>query len=218
MVPEVPEGDAWVWNDGVMTPESAERAFSSVVGTGIAPLLKSHGFRKQKLTFTRDRGGLTDVVNLQRSAGNSHESIRFYVNCGVYSAEFARVVGRVPQERPKEVDCQFRRRIEHLAPGIGPHVTVTADTDVSAVAEQLRAALVAALDVLGELDGPDAVARAADSDIDFDVFRYRLASGDVIGAREQFARARTEFGSEERWPRLEAQFRKAEAEYEISAI
>ncbi|NKS79937.1 DUF4304 domain-containing protein [Rhodococcus hoagii] len=178
MVPEVPEGDAWVWNAGVMTSESAERAFSSVVGTGIAPLLKSHGFRKQKLTFTRDRGGLTDVVNLQRSAGNSHESIRFYVNCGVYSAEFARVVGRVPQERPKEVDCQFRRRIEHLAPGIGPHVTVTADTDV---------------------------------------FRYRLASGDVIGAREQFARARTEFGSEERWPRLEAQFRKAEAEYEISA-
>ncbi|ORL74103.1 hypothetical protein A5905_20340 [Prescottella equi] len=214
MVPEVPEGDAWVWNDGVMTSESAERAFSSVVGTGIAPLLKSHGFRKQKLTFTRDRGGLTDVVNLQRSAGNSHESIRFYVNCGVYSAEFARVVGRVPQERPKEVDCQFRRRIEHLAPGIEPHVTVAADTDVSAVAEQMRAALVAALDVLGALDGPDAVARAADSDI---VFRYRLASGDVIGAREQFARARTEFGSEERWPRLEVQFRKAEAEYEVPA-
>ncbi|WP_237174259.1 DUF4304 domain-containing protein [Prescottella equi] len=197
-----------------MTSESAERAFSSVVGTGIAPLLKSHGFRKQKLTFTRDRGGLTDVVNLQRSAGNSHESIRFYVNCGVYSAEFARVVGRVPQERPKEVDCQFRRRIEHLAPGIEPHVTVAADTDVSAVAEQMRAALVAALDVLGALDGPDAVARAADSDI---VFRYRLASGDVIGAREQFARARTEFGSEERWPRLEVQFRKAEAEYEVPA-
>ncbi|NKS98235.1 DUF4304 domain-containing protein [Rhodococcus hoagii] len=101
------------------------------------PLLKSHGFRKQKLTFTRDRGGLTDVVNLQRSAGNSHESIRFYVNCGVYSAEFARVVGRVPQERPKEVDCQFRRRIE---PRTRDRTTRHGDrdTDVSAVAEQAR--------------------------------------------------------------------------------
>ncbi|MBM4482072.1 DUF4304 domain-containing protein [Rhodococcus hoagii] len=217
MVPEVPEGDAWVWNDGVMTSESAERAFSSVVGTGIAPLLKSHGFRKQKLTFTRDRDGLVDVVNLQRSAGNNNESIRFYVNCGVYSAEFDRVIGRVPEERPKEVDCQYRRRIEHIAPGVGPHVTVTTDTDVPAVAEQMRVALVAALDVMGRLGSPDDVARAVDSDIDFDVFRYRLASGDEVGAREQFARARTEFGSEERWPRLEVQFRKAEAEYEVPA-
>lgn len=217
MVPEVPEGDAWVWNDGVMTSESAERAFSSVVGTGIAPLLKSHGFRKQKLTFTRDRDGLVDVVNLQRSAGNNNESIRFYVNCGVYSAEFDRVIGRVPEERPKEVDCQYRRRIEHIAPGVGPHVTVTTDTDVPAVAEQMWVALVAALDVMGRLGSPDDVARAVDSDIDFDVFRYRLASGDEVGAREQFARARTEFGSEERWPRLEVQFRKAEAEYEVPA-
>ncbi|WP_231569594.1 DUF4304 domain-containing protein [Prescottella defluvii] len=200
-----------------MKSESAEHAFSSVVGTGIAPLLKEFGFRKQKLTFTRRRDGLVDVVNLQRSAGNSYESIRFYVNCGVYSAEFDRVIGRVPEERPKEVDCQYRRRIEHIAPGIGPHVTVTAGTDVPAVAEQMRAALVAALDVMGRLGGPDDVAGAVDSDIDFDVFRYRLASGDDVGAREQFARARTEFGSEERWPRLEVQFRKAEAEYEVPA-
>lgn len=199
-----------------MTSESAEDAFASLLGSHIAPLLKERGFRKQKLTFTRRREGVVDVVNLQRSAGNSHESIRFYVNCGVYSAEFDRVIGRVPQERPKEVDCQYRRRIEHIAPGIGPHVTMAAGTDVAAVAEQVCGALVAALDVMGRLGGPDDVARAAESDIDFDVFRYRLASGDDAAAREQFSRARTEFGSEERWPRLEAQFRKAEADYDVS--
>ncbi|MBM4511152.1 DUF4304 domain-containing protein, partial [Rhodococcus hoagii] len=124
-----------------MISESAERAFSSVVGTGIAPLLKSHGFRKQKLTFTRDRGGLTDVVNLQRSAREQSRVDPLLRKLRRLLGGFARVGGGFRRNAPKEVDCQFRRRIEHLAPGIGPHVTVTADTDVSAVAEQIRAAL-----------------------------------------------------------------------------
>ncbi|WP_307718215.1 DUF4304 domain-containing protein [Rhodococcus tukisamuensis] len=162
--------------------------------------------------------GLVDVVNLQRSAGNSYESIRFYVNCGVYSAEFDRVIGRSPQEHPAEVDCQYRRRIESIAAGIGPHVTVNADTDVPAVADQLCAALTSALAVMGQVRGSDDVAGSVGSDMDFDVLRYRLATGDVSGAREQYLRARSRFGAEPRWSRLQEQFRRAADSCAIAVV
>ncbi|WP_430331612.1 DUF4304 domain-containing protein [Rhodococcus sp. ACT016] len=197
---------------------SAEQAFTSVLEASVIPLLKERRFRKRKLTFTRDRDGVVDVINLQRSAGNSRESIRFYVNCGVYSAEFDRVIGREPQQRPAEVDCQYRCRIETIASGIGPHVTVHADISVPEVADQLRAALIDALAVMGELCGPDDVARAVGSDIDFDVFRYRLATGDESGARDQYARALAGFGAEPRWLRLVEQFRRAADSYAVSFV
>ncbi|SEL72547.1 DUF4304 domain-containing protein [Rhodococcus maanshanensis] len=201
-----------------MEHPSAEEALATLLGESAVPLLKEYGFRKRKLTFTRERDGLVDVINLQRSAGNSHEAIRFYVNCGVYSAEFDRVIGRTPQQRPAEVDCQYRRRIEDIATGIGPHVTVHADTDVPAVAEQLRAALTSALAVMGQLGGPDDVAHSVGSDIDFDVLRYRLATGDESGAREQYLSALSRFGAEDRWPRLEEQFRRAADSYGVAVI
>lgn len=193
-----------------MDHESVEDAFDTLMRVSAVPLLKERGFRKRKLTFARERDGMVDVVNVQRSAGNGHRSIRFYVNCGVYSAAFDRIVGRNPRERPSEVDCQFRCRIEHLAPGFGPHVTVHADTDVHTAAEDMRAALTTALDAMEAMSSPDDIARAALSYIDFDVFRYRLATGDLAAARDQYARARAEFGAEDRWPRLVAQFREAE--------
>lgn len=199
-----------------MEHPSAEQVFATLLGESAVPLLKEHGFRKRRLTFTRERDGLVDVVNLQRSAGNSYESIRFYTNCGVYSPEFDRVIGRPVQDRPAEVDCQYRRRIENIATGIGPHVTVQADTDVPAVAGQLRAALTEALAAMGQLRGPDDIVRSVGSDIDFDVLRYRLAMGDESGAREQYLRARSRFGAEPRWPRLEEQFRKAADSYPVA--
>ncbi|MFG1783887.1 DUF4304 domain-containing protein [Rhodococcus oryzae] len=201
-----------------MEHPSAEHAFTTLLGESAVPLLKEQGFRKRKLTFTRERDGLVDVINLQRSAGNSHESIRFYVNCGVYSVEFDRLIGRTPQQRPAEVDCQYRRRIESIATGIGPHVTVHADTDVPAAADELRAALTSALAVMGQLRGPDDIARSVGSDIDFDVLRYRLATGDESGAREQYVRARSRFGAEDRWQRLEEQFRKAADSYDVAIL
>ncbi|WP_258956975.1 DUF4304 domain-containing protein [Rhodococcus globerulus] len=76
---------------------TAEQSFAALLEVSAVPLLKQHGFRKQKLTFRRERD---DVVNLQRSAGNSYESIRFYINWGVYSPRFDRIIGKPEHERP----------------------------------------------------------------------------------------------------------------------
>lgn len=107
------------------------------------------------------------------------------------------------------MDCQYRRRIENIASGIGPHVTVEAGTDISATVDIVRTALTSALEVMCRLRGPDDIARFALSDIDFDVFRYRLATGDKAGADEQYLRARSQFGAEPRWQSLDELFREA---------
>lgn len=62
-----------------------------------------------------------------------------------------------------------------------------------------------------QLRGPNDIARFAVSDIDFDVFRYRLATGGKAGADEQYLRARSQFGAEPRWQRLDELFRQASA-------
>ena len=200
-----------VRDDVRMEQLTAEQSFAALIKESAVPLLKEHGFRKQKLTFRRERDDVVDVVNLQRSAGNSYESIRFYINCGVYSPGFDRIIGKPEHERPAEVDCQYRRRIENIASGIGPHVTVDAETDIPATAGIVRAALTSALEVMCQLRGPDDIVRFALSDIDFDVFRYRFATGDKAGADEQYQRARYRFGAEPRWQRLDDLFRQASA-------
>ncbi|MFE4499657.1 DUF4304 domain-containing protein [Rhodococcus sp. NPDC056743] len=199
-----------------MEQPTAEQSFATLLKESVVPLLKEHGFRKQRLTFRRERDRMIDVVNLQRSTGNSYESIRFYVNCGVYSPDFDRIIGKPEHQRPTEVDCQYRRRIENIASGIGPHVTVDAATDIPASADMLRAALTRALAVMGQLHRPEDIARFAESDIDFDVFRYRLATNDKSGANEQYRRARSQFGAEPRWQRLDELFRQASDPHEFA--
>lgn len=157
-----------------MEQPTAEQSFAALLEVSAVPLLKQHGFRKQKLTFRRERDDVVDVVNLQ-------------------------------------LDCQYRRRIENIASGIGPHVTVDAETDIPATAGIVRAALTSALEVMCQLRGPDDIVRFALSDIDFDVFRYRFATGDKAGADEQYQRARYRFGAEPRWQRLDDLFRQASA-------
>jgi hypothetical protein len=199
-----------------MEQPTAEQSFATLIKESVVPLLKENGFRKQKLTFRRERDRMIDVVNLQRSAGNSYESIRFYINCGVYSPDFDRITGKPEHQRPAEVDCQYRRRIENIASGIGPHVTVDAETDIPETAGLLRSALTSALTVMGQLHGPDDIARFAESDIDFDVFRYRLAADNNAEAHEQYRRARSQFGAEPRWQRLDELFRQASNPYNFT--
>ncbi|WP_179300780.1 DUF4304 domain-containing protein [Rhodococcus sp. ACPA4] len=157
-----------------MEQPTAEQSFAALLEVSAVPLLKQHGFRKQKLTFRRERDDVVDVVNLQ-------------------------------------LDCQYRRRIENIGSGIGPHVTVDAETDIPATADIVCAALTSALEVMCQLRGPDDIVRFALSDIDFDVFRYRFATGDKAGADEHYQRARYQFGAEPRWQRLDDLFRQASA-------
>ncbi|WP_165497015.1 DUF4304 domain-containing protein [Rhodococcus sp. ABRD24] len=138
--------------------DSVSMGFDGVERDHVRPFLKELGFRKRALVFTRVRDGLTDVLSLQRSSGNSGGNVRFYVNCGVYSAEFAAVIGETVVERPREVDCQFRCRLDSLAPAAPQWFEITADTPAEPTGSAVVVALETAVPALGTIDTTDALA------------------------------------------------------------
>ncbi|MFD1812291.1 DUF4304 domain-containing protein [Rhodococcus gannanensis] len=178
--------------------------FGGVERDHVRPLLKTLGFRKRALVFTRGRGELTDVVSLQRSSGNFGGHVRFYVNCGVHSAEFATAIGDPTVERPREVDCQFRCRLDELAPEAPQWFEIDDETDASAVGPVLVGYLDTAVRALGAVTTADELAHRISDGVAIEAFRYRVATGDWASAREIHRSVRAEFGAEPRWARIDA--------------
>jgi len=81
-----------------------EELFAEAV-SAIGGVLKPHGFRKKRFVWTRVAEGVVHEVDVQRSHGNSAESVRFYVNASAYVAEFARVIGRRVPENLASADA-----------------------------------------------------------------------------------------------------------------
>ncbi|WP_433613102.1 DUF4304 domain-containing protein [Prescottella agglutinans] len=188
--------------------DSVSMGFDGVERDHVRPFLKGLGFRKRALVFTRVRDGLTDVVSLQRSSGNTGGNVRFYVNCGVYSAEFASVIGETVVERPREVDCQFRCRLDALAPGSAQWFEIAADTPAEPIGSAVVAALGTAVPALGAIDSTDALADRIGGGVAIEAFRYRVATEDWASARALYWSIRAEFGGEARWPRIDDNLRR----------
>ena len=109
------------------------RAMKEVVGE-LQPLLKGHGFRKQRHTFNREcEPGLVQVVNFQMGPFDPpgtdeipglRENLygKFAVNLGIFVEELHGQFSHVP--RPKfvaEYYCEIRRRLGELMPGEGEY-------------------------------------------------------------------------------------------------
>jgi Domain of unknown function (DUF4304) len=72
----------------------------------VAPLLKSHGFRKKARTWWLDRDEVILLLNLQSSSfGDS-----VYVNLGVYHKSFG------TETSPPEYRCHIRARLATISP------------------------------------------------------------------------------------------------------
>lgn len=110
---------------------------NDIVKTGLAPMMKRHGFRKTGLTFTRRQGSVAHLLNLQLSQWNLGIDGRFYVNAGVMFDDMRRLRGWEPPERPTYPDCDFMVRWERLGEGLPPSIEVGADSDDAALAAWL---------------------------------------------------------------------------------
>ncbi|EME15591.1 DUF4304 domain-containing protein [Rhodococcus triatomae] len=178
--------------------------FGGVERDHVRPLLKSLGFRKRALVFTRSRGELTDVVSLQRSAGNIGGHVRFYVNCGVHSSEFAAAIGDTVADRPREVDCQFRCRLDELAPGAPQWFEIDDEDAAASLGPLLAGYLDTAARALGTVTTADELAHRISGGGAIEAFRYRVATADWASARDIYRSVRAEFGAEPRWARIDA--------------
>jgi len=98
----------------VMTAEALEGRFAAIVQVA-ADLLKAHGFRKRGRTFRRPAHGNLEVIEFQRSHGNSAATLRFTLNIGVVSAHLAGE-RELDLSKAGSADAHLRRRIGDFLP------------------------------------------------------------------------------------------------------
>lgn len=192
--------------------------FDSLVRDTVAPLLKSRGYAKRKLSWVRRTEAAVHWITLQRSQGNAPDHLRFYVELAAYVPAFARTVGAVVPDDPTKATPPYRRRFEQVVQWPGQWVDLE-DWDDASLAEALQHALGKVDEHLVALDGPEALVaamRSAGSGLDLELFAWWCATGDTAGMADQLALAEAGFGQEERWPRLFAQFERVAARFGVA--
>ncbi len=171
---------------------NASRTIDELIARGATSVLTASGFSKKGGHFHRRMGPVVQVVNFQRSNGNSGGSGVFFINVGLAFDELWKAQGhdlngpmKKALDRPLEYECHFRSRLEGLISRC-PRWWVISDDDVSfyrqisqtggdeivtspdgtgravALLSDCMARLVGELD---RIDGPDALLRHPWKDI-----------------------------------------------------
>jgi Domain of unknown function (DUF4304) len=124
----------------------------SIVNTGVAKVAREAGFKKSRLNFFRRKGTIVQVVNIQLSHWNRGLEAYFYVNIALAFDELRTHEGSPIVETPKEYECDFRRRLDHLVPGIPLIWEVTPQVDIEAIAQSLLQSFTVILGFLNQID------------------------------------------------------------------
>jgi hypothetical protein len=89
--------------------------FDEMIKEHIVPFLKKQGFKKQNLNFYKAENNLKFMFNFQKNTYNSIDWVGFYINCGIYSQEVIHTIGEPVLPNPKEYECLYNVRIDHLS-------------------------------------------------------------------------------------------------------
>ncbi|WP_254639700.1 DUF4304 domain-containing protein [Cohnella sp. GbtcB17] len=196
-----------------------QQRFNDLIKQDVKPFLAGHGFAKKSLNFSKSANGLVYIINFQKSAGNSADHVMFYVNCGIYSAELARLQSKEIQTAPQEPECHFRARIEELARAVPARFSLTDDTNMN----DLRDTLLNGLDEVVQFYDTMTGARSI---VDYYVagpylhlseesFELLLQSGDEAAARRYLEALKDKHGSENRWAIFDGKYRAIFSKYGV---
>ncbi|MFJ3957387.1 DUF4304 domain-containing protein [Arthrobacter sp. NPDC090010] len=194
-----------------------ETRFNALIADVVVPELKARGYRKRKLVWTRQTPEALHEIAFQRSQGNASDHVRFYVEIGAYVPEFAHRTGNTVPEDLLRATTQYRRRFESVVDWPGQWVDLEAWTDQD-LAPALRSALLSLDEHLSGITTAAAMAAALRSGgpLNLELFAWWCATDDDGERDAQLAAAEAEFGREDRWPRLYAQFERVAARYGIT--
>ena len=196
-----------------------EARFDALVSGVVVPALKPLGYRKRKLSWTRQTPAALNGITLQRSQGNTPGHLRFYVEVSAYVPDFARAVGASVPDQPEKATAQYSRRFESVIDWPGQWIDMESWTD-----DELHPAFGGALarihQHLDEIDSAPALAEAlrATGPLNLDLFAWWCATGNTEERAAQLTAAQEEFGHEDRWPRLLAQFERTAARFGIDHL
>ena len=118
-----------------------------IVGSRVAPLLKSAGFKKAGYSWNRNRGDFVDVINLQVGKGSEKAREYFTLNAGVCVREWVGMIWKKsPAKVVHETECTVRGRISEIEAGLRQDArdkwwTIESDADAVAVGDDLMSAI-----------------------------------------------------------------------------
>lgn len=147
-----------------MRPEQQLRSF--LEQSSIPAELKSRGFRRSKLTWTRTSGRVAHVIDFQRSRFSDPGSVDFTINVGVALDDIWRVYsGEGFGGAIREDQCYSRFRVGEALGGFRSDATdrwwtIGANVDSDALAAEVKSTVLErCLPILDRLDSVDAVFR-----------------------------------------------------------
>jgi hypothetical protein len=130
----------------------ARDLIAQLVSISITPLIRPVGFRKAGFSFHRHLGEVTQVLNFQLSDSNVGECGRFYLNVGLNFDRVCVLEGKSINPKPKEYECHFRRRLEHLISDIPAQWEFTSEVESQLLVTPLRSACEELLIILNQID------------------------------------------------------------------
>ncbi|PTL76052.1 DUF4304 domain-containing protein [Vitiosangium sp. GDMCC 1.1324] len=163
----------------------AIKTLTTVATAAMKPIAKAGGFKKKELTWRRRHGETIQVLNVQRSHGNTASEASCYVNVAISFDALYCLGNRPIPEEPREYECHYRQRMEHLVPGAPPAWSVDANTDEAALTARLSADLARAIAFLDAVDSPAKLLQHEVLDEGSGLFlraQLRYVTGDPDGA------------------------------------
>lgn len=189
-----------------------QQAFDALVREVVAPFLKSHGYKKDGLTFRKSGNGLVYLLNLQKSQGNTAQEVRFYVNCGIYAPAIDEGAGNAALQRPKEYECHYRNRLENITGRREQWFALAPGTSFEEVGQCLHEELCKALAFFGSVDTLEGLLSVYNTDAGV-LLHYLLATGNRAMAQRVLQQQQAKFGAEARWPRMRDRLAKICTQY-----
>ena len=93
----------------------ANHEFTKAITAELTSALKPLGFRKRRLTFSRDQGGIVQMVALQKSTSSTDTVVKVTANAGLWLSELAPIRAGVP-DKPDIWSAHWQVRVGHLSP------------------------------------------------------------------------------------------------------
>jgi len=196
-----------------------QQLFNDFIKQDVKPFLSKHGFAKNSLNFYKATESLVYMFNFQKSAGNAADNVMFYVNCGIYATELARIQSRAILTAPKEAECHFRARIENIAESVPDRFSITPDTNMDVLRKTLLTGFEQVIHFYDTMT-------SARSIVDYymsgpflhlgeESFHLLLQSNDAAAALHYFKALREKYGTEKRWSIFETNYKAIFNQYGV---
>jgi len=193
--------------------------FNEMIKKDVKSFLSKHGYLKKNLNFYKTKENLIYIFNFQKSSGNTSDKVMFYINCGVYSTELARLQSREIKTAPAEAECHFRSRIEEIDESAPERFSITLETNMDHFKKELLHFLGEAVDFFDTITSAklivDHYISKSSLHLSEEIFHFLLQSDDILTAKNYLSGLQVKYGSENRWIIFEKKYEAIFAKYGV---